>query len=484
MKTKTRSIFSGDMLPRERWLVLLTFGFLIAVMGGSSRSDIASLPFFRASAVLFAFFALATTRTGTWREIRLPLTLLGLLALWMIAQLIPLPADVWSSLPGRDIIHRMDRLLGHVDRWRPISMTPSLTLNSLLALSVPAAALLLAAAIPVEERGRLWWAIWAFAMLSAAFSLFQFVAGARSAFYLYRITNEGALVGLFANRNHQALLLALGILAAGWLITQEFLRKHSRPVVVPALSGSILILILLILTIGSRQGLICGLLALTVIFGAIRWGSGQRAKAVGQRTAGAMPARPLVRVAVIVLPFVVIGGLIALFYWSDRSNAIVRLIDGDGDAAADMRFAAFGTVLGLLKSQWVLGGGFGSFAKLFQTVEPDALLLPSYFNQAHNDWLQLPIEGGLPGVLIALAGLVWLAVSLVSAVFGRGRATTPVKVEAMLLGAAFACLAICSFVDYPLRVPSLEMVAAFLVALSVKCRTRSAGIDEAAKPAS
>lgn len=484
MNRKARSIFLRDMLPRERWLILLAFGFLIAVMGGSSRSDIASLPFFRASAVLFAFFALATVRAGAWREIRLPLILLGLLALWMVAQLIPLPADVWSSLPGRDVIYRMDQLLGHSDRWRPISLTPSLTLNSLLALTVPVAALLLSAAIPAGERIRLWWAIWAFAMLSAAFSLFQFVAGPRSAFYLYRITNEGGLVGLFANRNHQALLLALGILAAGWLITQEFLRKHSRPVAVPALSGSILMLILLILAIGSRQGLICGLLALAFTLSATRWGAGQQVKTANRRTAGTMPTRRLVRAAVLVLPFVVIGGLIALFYWSDRSNAIVRLIDGDGDAAADMRFAAFDTVLELLKSQWVLGGGFGSFAKLFQTVEPDALLLPSYFNAAHNDWLQLPIEGGLPGVLIALVGLVWLVATLVGAVLDKGRVIKSVQVEAMLLGVAFACLAICSFVDYPLRVPSLGMVAAFLVVISVKCWTHSAGIDETAKPAS
>ncbi len=54
----------------------------------------------------------------------------------------------------------------------------------------------------------------------------------------------------------------------------------------------------------------------------------------------------------------------------------------------------------MAKSHFVLGAGFGSFEWLYKMWEPDHLLMTSYFNQAHNDPIQLIIEGGLPAIAI------------------------------------------------------------------------------------
>src|SRR5690606_22992105 len=157
------------------------------------------------------------------------------------------PVDIWSRLPGRDLIFQMDRLLGENDRWRPITMTPLLTMNSLLSLILPLTALLVAAATPASERIKLWWAIWAFGLASAVFGLLQFMAGEGSVLYLYRITNIGSLVGLFSNRNHNALLLCISILSAGWLLANQLRQKKRHMLLVSALSGSIALFLLMIL---------------------------------------------------------------------------------------------------------------------------------------------------------------------------------------------------------------------------------------------
>lgn len=483
MKLRTRASLGGN-LSLNPWVVLGAFLALVAFAGGGARSDIASLPALRFLSVCFLFLTLATATRGYWRDIRVPLALLCALASWMILQLVPLPADFWSKLPGRDLVFQMDKLLGEGDRWRPISMTPLLTLNSLLSLILPLTALVVAAATPANQRIRLWWAIWAFGLASAVLGLLQFMAGEGSVFYLYRITNEGSLVGLFSNRNHNALLLCASILSAGWLLANQLRQKKRHMLLVPALAGSIILFLLMVLIIGSRLGLICGMASLVTVSVVIRAGFGKRSKAVNQ-----IPARPRAsqqgnvrRLALGMLPFVVIALTGALFYLSDRANAINRLVDGDG--VEEIRVAALPTVVDLATQQWLGGAGFGSFANMFQIVEPDSLLRPPYFNQAHNDWLQLPIEGGLPAMLILLAALIWIGSLLVAIVRARSKAGSMSLMEGATLAVAFGCFAVGSAVDYPLRTPSLMVVAIFLVMILIRCQADAAGAPKGSKAAS
>lgn len=463
----------NGLSPSVHMLLFALFVAAVALTGGGSRSDIASLPLLRGFAMLALFTMLALVPAAAWRGIRVPLALLALLAVWMLVQLIPLSPDIWSVLPLRDRIFAIDQVLGTADQWRPISMTPGQTVNSLLALIVPTAALLVAASLPANERVRLWWAIWAFGMASAIFCLFQFVAGPRSLFYLYRITNEGLLVGLFANRNHNALLLSLSILAAGWLAANEISSRTKRPLIVPMLAGSMIFFLLLIFVIGSRFGLIVGSGSLLLVYLLVRWSYRFESKPINQvrgrpQRRGEPPARPMRHILASLVPVLLLVALAALFYFSGRDNTVGRLVESDG--AEEMRLRAFATVAGLARDQWLFGAGFGSFANVYQIVEPDALLRTSYFNQAHNDWLQLPIEGGLPAVIIFAAGAVWIGFGLIAVWRNLSRPRGIELVEFAVLGGAFATIALHSVVDYPLRTQSVAMVAAFLLVILARKR--------------
>lgn len=474
-RTRHGSVTPDAILSRRSVWVLGCFAAATIMMGGGSRYDIASLPFLRAIAIFLVFLTIAVAPSSAWRGLRVPLALIALLAIWMVVQLVPLPPEIWSSLPLRAPILTMDQLLDAPDRWRPISLTPAFTWNSLLALCLPLAALLIAGALPANERIRIWWAVWVCALASAAFGLLQFMGGPRSVFYLFRITNEGALVGLFANRNHHAMLLAIGILAAGWLVANEVARRNPRPLLVPALIGSVVTFLLLIFAIGSRTGLVCGIGSALLVYAVVRRSYRFEPKPINQARNRQRLRQPMEvrsarfrRIFLSVVPVLIVGALTALFYLSDRGNSVTRLLDSD--AAEDGRLMTLAPILSLLREQWMFGAGFGSFARVYQIIEPNALLQEVYLNEAHNDWLQLPIEGGVPGTLIFLLGIAWIFFQLLgSARDGFGRKSVEAA-ETWVLAGAFVVLALGSATDYPLRAPSMAMVAIFLIVILIRHR--------------
>ncbi len=451
-------------------LLLFLFVALVSLTGGGSRSDIESLPWLRGLAVLFAGYALATMPADALKPYRIPLLLILFLGLWMLVQQVPLPYELWSSLPGREIVVALDQQLGLQRHWRPISLVPSHSMNSFLALTVPLAALLVAVSVPLRQRQLLWWAIWCFGLSTAAFSMLQLVGGAGSPAYLYRITNGDSLVGLFSNRNHNAFLLALAIIAAGWLAHLELLSPKRRNMVLLACWGSIAAFLMIILAIGSRQGFLTGLLGLITAYGLFLRAYQKRPPKRPRQTTKALPVKnePVTsagrrRFFTFGIPMLAVGLLVILFYLSDRSNSISRLAGERG--ADEIRLQALPKILELVQTHWLFGSGFGSFPRVFQVVEPDGMLSPTYLNHAHNDWLQLPIEGGLPAVAVLVCMLIWLAAKFFRPGVAPASPVASQSLERFAIGAAFLAYLVASLVEYPLRTPSLAAVAVIFLVL-------------------
>lgn len=451
-------------------LCFALFVAIVALMGGGSRSDISSLPLLRGLAVVFAGFALATMPPAALRPYRLPLLIFLLLAGWMAIQQLPMPPAVWQSLAGRELIQALDQRLGMVDQWRSISLAPSHTANSMFALVVPIAALLTAVTVPVPQRKMFWWIIWFFGIASAVLSLMQFVAGPGSAAYLYRITNGTSLVGLFSNRNHNAVLLSIALMSSGWLAFVELQSPKRRTGVLFALAASVLTFLLIILAIGSRLGFICGIVGFFVGYALFMAGYERRPPKRPRQTTKALPppkrqltsgGSPLLLRAG--LPVIMLTLLTIMFYFSERANSLSRLVNEKADD--EVRLQALPQILDLLTTYGFLGAGFGTFPRIFQIVEPDSMLSPTYLNHAHNDWLQFPIEGGVPAVLLLLAGLAWLVWTFVR---HRGHSAAPnifQTAERRTIAAGLLVFVLASAVDYPLRTPSLAMVAVLLAVM-------------------
>jgi O-antigen ligase len=190
-------------------------------------------------------------------------------------------------------------------------------------------------------------------------------------------------------------------------------------------------------------------------------GSAWRSRAA-QSERGASSLRPYAG-WLFYLPVVIMAALLGLALWaSDRSTALTRIVGQD--VAADMRVRAWATVQSMLDTHWVMGSGFGSFPDVYKIFEPDHLLQPSYFNHAHNDWVEIIITGGLPAAIILLVTILWILRGLRRGglrglIKGhRGDIRLPAMVILLLLAAG-------SVVDYSLRVPSIQVLAVLLIIL-------------------
>lgn len=421
--------------------------------GGASRADVAGQVLVRAVAWLALIAALLLGERPSIRPV-MPLAILLAAATGLVLlQLVPLPPDLWQALPGREPLAEAMLSGGGTQPWRPLTMTPGVTINAASSLIVPIVTLFLLAGL--HDRERAWLPGILLGLITAAtlIGLVQF-SGA-SAENPFVNDTPGHVSGNFANRNHFALFMALGcVLAPAW----AFLDGRQPGWRAPVAFGLVLLFALTILATGSRAGLLLG--AVAIVIGLVLARHGLR---------GLLQRGPRW-----LLP-VLIGGIvatIALFVLASlaagRADAIDRFLTLD--PGTDMRRRGLPTVMAIIGTYFPVGSGIGGFDPVFRMHEPFDLLKPTYFNHAHNDFLEIALDAGVAGLAVLLAALGWWAVASVR-VWRRLPA-----VSAMMprLGSVMLLLmAAASVSDYPVRTPM--MMAMLVIAgwwLSTGMRTK------------
>lgn len=368
-----------------------------------------------------------------------------LLALAVIAcQLIPLPPGLWSALPGRDMFVPAFDLAGVDPVWRPLSLTPDRTLNSLLAL-LPAFAAATGLAVIDRSHDRTVLLVLICAVLVAV--LVGIVQVSSERLYFYRVTNRGWAVGLFANRSHQAVLLATSFpLLAAWAAAKTENRQADQTRNVLAIVLAALIAAMLLAT-GSRAGLPLGLLGMAgacVIL--LR---GRQVRSGGWR--GQLK---------VIVPLVVVALAVATALIWGRDFALQRLLT---EEVSD-RWTLLPLQLSIAGDFLPLGSGMGSFDPVFRMYEPHEFLGPLYLNHAHNDFLQVVIEAGVPGALLIILFLGWFTMRAWRVWRVRGRAEGSPAVLLGRAGSIVILVLLCSSaVEFPLRTPLLSFI--FVVAV-------------------
>lgn len=412
---------------------------ILWIAGGASRADVAGQVAVRGAAILALALLVLFGDLRSQRLVWPVWALLGGLALIMVAQLVPLPPDVWSALPGHALFLQAAAASGQPQPWRPLSISPGATVNSLLSLLAPVATVALAAACSPPQRARLAGALLAFLAATMLLGLLQ-LSGGGVANPL--INYVGQISGNFANRNHFALAMAVGcLLAPTWL-----LRQSRPPFWAWAVAlGLLLMFSLMILASGSRAGLVVGALALAL------------AAVVSRREiARRLAAAPRWATPALIGGFaLLLVGFVALSVFADRAQSITRLIEVD--RAGDLRSLARPTILTAIGAFLPFGSGFGTFDPTFRIFEPVALLDVNYLNQAHNDLLSLALEGGVPVLLLLLAAIGWWLWT-VRSVVRDGRVSGG---SLRATGAAIlVVIVVASGLDYPARTPTVMMLAA------------------------
>lgn len=428
---------------------------LLALTGGYSRYDTGLLAILRPLLVVISAGFLLLPTGEMWRATRGPSLLLGVLATIIALQLAPLPPAVWTALPERAGYTQVATWIGQPQPWRPLTLVPVLTWNSLLAL-LPAAAMVIA--FGRLKRRELRVGIIVLLGLGVASTLLGVVQIGSGVGYFYRNASVGLPTGLFSNRNHQAVFLAslLPLLAIWAMYPGKNTDQATRfriPVTtrrIAAGAGALLFIVTILIS-GSRTGLLLAVLNL----GGAGW---ILLRALPSSGAGRRRALPLLALA---------GGLTILVgaaVYFGRGGGITRL--AALDAGAEMRVRAWPVLQEIVAAYLPWGSGFGTFDPVFRIYEPDALLKPSFFNNAHNDLLELAITGGIPALLLLVALIAWIGWRGIGAVRSwreRGpSSSTSLPIAGAMMAATWL---LASLSDYPLRTPFASALFAFACCL-------------------
>ena len=451
MNRPARDFVSSVTSEKARFFVFAAFVASVFLMGGGSRDDISSLAILRPLAVFAAAYAIAVSVRGDFTRLGMPFYLLVALAFWIFIQLIPLPPAIWTALPGREIHAELAAIAGFDQPWRPLSLSPSKTANSLFSLVVPLAAMLLLAVQTEERRARVIPLLIVCAVISAMVGLAQLIGLGGKALYPYRISNFGFPAGLFSNSNHQGVLLALTIpVIVAFFANSALSKRKPDGLAVIALLSSALLMPVILLS-GSRMALGLTVIAIAVSFAFLFWIYRYR-----ERRSLSVP-RLLSPIGGLILavPLVLVAAFATLSF--SRSTIL-----DDVFVQTDYQESRLGLLPKLAEMAWEFapfGAGFGSFEHVYRQFEPREFLSTSYLNQAHNDWMQIVIEGGLPALAIVVLLIGWLAVKTFS-LLRASHLPTIHRMRSWLALSALSIILLSSAVDYPLRVPVMAMIFA------------------------
>jgi len=423
----------------------LIFVLVVALGGGSARPDVAALMPVRLAAVGLATLVILFAPAD--RIQRVPIIFMASAGLLVALQLVPLPPALWAALPGRSR-YAFDADAGLAAVWRPFSLTPDLTWNTLLSLLPPFAAVLWARVAGQSGRVTALYAIGCIGLSSAVLGLLQLGAGAQTPLRYYAITNNDSAVGLFANRNHNAMFLAITMppLAIWAGLGGRSVRSEGVIKSWIALSAVVFLLGMAAVT-GSRGGLLLAVLS-GGLSGLLHWRLRRLWPQSRRGSIMSMAARWLPAGGALVA--------IALVGLLTQTRVFGRLLATD--PLDEQRTQWLKPLSEMAWSFAPVGAGFGSFDSIFRGFEPFDMLQPTYLNAAHNDLLQLAIEGGIGGLALLAVFVIWWTIHSVSA--WRRFSGSAADAYACAASVMTGSMLLASLFDYPLRTPLHAVVFA------------------------
>jgi O-antigen ligase len=368
-----------------------------------------------------------------------------------VLQLVPLPASLWAHGERAEIADGY-HLLGRPLPSLPVSLTPYDSIAALLGF-IPALALFLAVVrFKPRRAGWLAAAVLAGAVLGTMLGALQVASGAgNNRWYLYRETNLAAGVGFFANANHMATLLVVSLPFIAALATAGRGRGMQRySALLTVLAGVALIMLIGIALNGSLAGYA---LALPVLGASVLI---LLARSSRYR-----------RWAILVAALAAIAAAAVLASSSVGSGHLAR----DANTSVQSRESILATTGKAIIDYMPLGSGLGSFVKVYRLYESPDSVSSEYVIHADNDYAEIALELGAPGIILMLLFLGWW-LGAVTSVWHKGEGGPFAQAASI----ASAAVLVHSLVEFPLRTAAIS--GCFAVCLALIADRRAATVQE------
>lgn len=413
--------------------------FACIVMGGSAQGMLTNLALQLVAIVILTWAWLTRLPVETSRPARHLAWIAALGVLVILLQLVPLPPVVWTHLPARQFAIDGFRLLGEPLPWMPLSLAPADTIATAMALLPPLAMLALILRLGAYRDDWLVLALLLATSISVALGVMQIQNGG-SGPYLYPKANLGTASGTFANANHMATLLLVSgplLVALGARRWREQPRPNDRLVTAIVAAAAAVVVAL---GVAVNQSL-----ALLIIGAPVAGAAALQLIPAGRVRLG--------RLAVM-LGVLFLGGIAAMaIMFSTGTSTSNR-------TSVTIRADIWSQSSRIVADHGLVGSGVGTFPKVYPLYEAPATIERTYVNHAHNDYLELAIEAGIPGIVLMLLFFVWWG-SRTLAIWRSPDAAEMARAACI----ASAAILLHSLVDYPLRTAGIAASMAMVLAL-------------------
>ncbi len=384
--------------------------------------------------------------------------LAGIVLVLPVAHLIPLPPTIWQALPGRSIEARSIALAGDPDRWMPLSMAPARTFTSLLSMIFPALLMLQVSRLSIRSSRWLCGTVAAGGALSVVLGMLQISHTGGATWSLYFYYSAGSLVGFQADRNLEADILLIALLAFCALVAPRLLDGRRHLLGWTSVAGAIMVFLIGVLMTGSRTGIALSGFTLALLV-AMFWPAIRKDS----------PSAPWLLASSLVLGAATFGLL--------QVNSVRRVMLRFW-ATEEARWDVWIDASYVLQQVWPIGAGIGTIVPLLASAERLDVLGPKFLNRVHNDWLEWTIEAGAPGIAVLILVLLILIVSAYRAFrWSAAPDSVPARRSQIIFAVgALLIVALHSIVEYPLRSMSLAMLTSMAAGfLMVPARLRPGG---------
>lgn len=387
-----------------------------------------------------ALFLPSDTLGGTWRNLRVAIVIFVVMLSFAALQSAGLTPSGWHEAIWAKASAALDR-----DLTGSIAADPLVARDYLFRLMAYGGWLLVATVLQANpQRAKtVVTAVTLFGALYAGYGLIVYWSGNHTLLWFTKWAYQGDLTSTFVNRNSFATYLGLSLMAGLAKLGAEIShvkiydsRRENVRILIEFLTERWLVLLALcligtaLLLTHSRGGF------MAASFGAAALFCGM---------AAAPSIRHFDRVGLLLLPALL---LLAAAVINGEALA-ARFIDDSSDGIE--RWHVDRLTLDAIDDHKLLGSGLGSFATIFPRYRTEAV--ESYYDRAHNDYLQTLLELGIPAGLMLMAAVAWLAWRCARGIRVRRRhAVFP------CLGLSVTVLvALHATVDFSLQVPAVTM---------------------------
>lgn len=423
------------------WALALLVVFAVGFGGGGSKYGLANLTVQVAALVGLAFHREEFFRF--WKTAPRALSALVALSIAIpVLQLIPLPPGIWTQLPGRDIVVQSFELLGQsgeTDRWTSLSVDPVRTLVALTAIITPLAMLTIGWSAPRDKLVTIGWIIVGLGLANLLIGIPQVLSNSETGVLYPENPMPGVLFGTFANRNSTGLFLVGALALAALLPAPGRAINYAQ-----LLRGSICALLLLAIVLTrSRTALVLamiplGMAGLRIVLSHLK----------GNAFSGTK--RSLFALAPVVLVVALLGAVLIA-----SPGRVGMVMDRFENSGGDARVYIWEDASYASSRYWPVGAGMGTFDEVFQIDESLENMSMRRAGRAHNDYLEVAIEAGLPGLVLIVG---WLA--LLAWLSWKAR-LSPDRWLAWSGASILLVIALQSITDYPLRNHTMLALGSF-----------------------